>query len=270
MNEKQVQQVVAEVLKRLLPRMGATGDAGTVIVAFSGATVGFNEAIQQVRSLILKGFQVQLAFSRGAELLYARLIWEQLEGFPHVTPVDESKWLRTLKEARAVAVPLLSVNTLSKLSLLIADSLVANLVLHALFTGKPVIIATNGADPLDDGRAELEFHKGSPALAVAIQERLRIVRGYGCQLTDVGQLSATVEASLEHQAVAPEKNGHAVVQQSSTKLDRRTGNIVTAADVLQAYQSGRHLQFRSPGRMTPLARELASKHGVSLVQDGSY
>lgn len=268
MNEKQIQRVVAEVLKRLLPSMGATGEAGTLIVVFSGATVGFNEAIQQVRSLILKGFRVELAFSRGADLLYARLVWEQLEGFPHVSPVDESKWLRILKEARAVVVPLLSVNTLSKLSLLIADNLASNLVLHGLFTGKPVIIAQNGADPLDEGRAELEFHKGSPALARAIQERLQDIASYGCQLTDVGQLSAAVEAALGHEAEPPGRSGQVAALRRPAALDRKA-SIVTAADVLQAHQLGRHLQFRSSARMTPLARELASKHGVSLLQDGS-
>lgn len=267
MNEKQVQHVVAEVLKRLLPRLGATGEAGTVIVVFSGATVGFTEAIQQVRSLILKGFRVQLAFSRGAELLYARLVWEQLEGFPYVSPVDESKWLRNLKEARAVVVPLLSVNTLSKLSLLIADNLASNLILHGLFTGKPVILAQNGADPADAGRTELEFHKGNPDLARAIEERFQIVRSYGCRLTDVSRLSDAVEASFEPtKAPALGRDGYLAAPRTPAKLDRKAV-IVTAADVLQAHQSGRQLQFNSSARMTQLARELAHKYGVSLLQD---
>ena len=267
MNEKQIQHVVAQVLKRLLPRLGATGEAGMVIVVFSGATVGFTEAIQQVRSLILKGFRVQLAFSRGADLLYARLVWEQLEGFPHVSPVDESNWLRTLKEARAVVVPLLSVNTLAKLSLLIADNLAGNLILHGLFTGKPVILARNGADPSDAGRTELEFHKGNPVLAQAIEERFQIVRSYGCRLTDIGRLSDAVEASFEPtKAPALERDGHFAAPRRPAKLDRKAV-IVTAADVLQAHQSGRHLQFDSSARMTQLARELAHKYGVSLLQD---
>ena len=71
--------------------MGATGDRGSVIVVFSGATIGYNEAIDQVRSLVMKGYRVQLVFSRGAETLYAKFLWEQLEGFPHLTPMEEPK-----------------------------------------------------------------------------------------------------------------------------------------------------------------------------------
>src|SRR5262249_32804290 len=115
MDEKQIQRVVVEVLKGLLPQLGASGDRGDVVVVFTGATAGFSEAVQQVRSLVLQGYRVQLVFSRGAELLYAPVIWEQLEGFPFVTPLDDSNWLHVLQEAHAVVVPLLSVNTLSKL-----------------------------------------------------------------------------------------------------------------------------------------------------------
>ncbi|HEY1730787.1 MAG TPA: hypothetical protein VGG15_03520, partial [Terriglobales bacterium] len=89
MSEERVQQVVVEVLKRLLPHMGASGDRGSVIVVFTGATIGYNQAIEQVRSLIMKGYRVQLVFSHGAEVLYAKFLWDQLEGFPHVTPMEE-------------------------------------------------------------------------------------------------------------------------------------------------------------------------------------
>src|ERR1700761_4442875 len=117
MNEERIEQVVVEVLRRLLPQVGATGDRGSVIVVFTGATIGYNEAIEQIRTLILHGYSVQLVFSHGAETLYAKYLWEQLEGFPHVTRMDEAKWLETLKQSCAVAVPMLSLNTLSKLSL---------------------------------------------------------------------------------------------------------------------------------------------------------
>jgi hypothetical protein len=112
MTDERIQQVVVEVLKRLLPHMGATGDRGSVIVVFTGATIGYHEAIDQVRALVMNGYRVQLVFSRGAEALYAKFLWDQLEGFPYVTPMEESKWLHTLKESCAVAVPMLSLNTL--------------------------------------------------------------------------------------------------------------------------------------------------------------
>ena len=66
--EEQIRQVVAEVLKRLLPQIGADGERGTVIAVFCGATVDYDGAVQQIRSLVMQGYRVQilfLAWSRG-------------------------------------------------------------------------------------------------------------------------------------------------------------------------------------------------------------
>jgi len=258
MNDEQIQQVVAQVLKRLLPQIGATGTRGDVIVVFTGATAGFTEAMQQVRSLILSGYRVKLAFSRGAELLYGPLINEQLEGFPNVAPIEQSKWLRALKEAQAVVVPLLSVNTLSKLALLIADNLASNVILHALFTGKPVLLAQNGVDTSDQGRIELHFDKCGPLLAAAIEERLQIVRSYGCRLTDVSRLVAELEVALQKKPLAKP------ISRNGKPRNPANARVITAGDVLQAYQSGASIRLLTSTVVTPLAREVAFKHGVSL------
>ncbi len=192
MTEERIHEVVVEVLKRLLPHMGATGERGTVVAVFTGATAGYKEAVDQVRSLVMQGYRVELLFSQGAETLYAKYLWGELEGFPHVTACSESDWLRNLKDVRAVVVPVLSLNTLSKLSLLLADNFASNVILHALFAGKPVVMARNGTDPSDQGRKVPHFDQCSPLLAAAIEERFRTVAGYGCRVTDVNDLSATI------------------------------------------------------------------------------
>ena len=265
MDDKQIQCVVVEVLKRMLPHLGASGKRGDVIVVFTGATAGFTEAIQQVRSLVLHGFRVQLVFSRGAEVLYAPVIWEQLEGFPHVAPLDEHNWLHVLKDAQAVVVPLLSVNTLSKLSFLIADNLASNLVLHALFMGKPLIVAQNGVDPTDKGRVQLHFDKCGPALASAIWERLELVRGYGCHVVDVSQISAAVEGGMERKPVSGRSNGK-TSGAAKPANSGHNGKIITAADVLYAQQLGVSIRLKHSTRVTPLARDLAVKLHVGMAE----
>lgn len=265
MTDERIQQVVVEVLKRLLPHMGATGDRGSVIVVFTGATIGYHEAIDQVRALVMNGYRVQLVFSRGAEALYAKFLWDQLEGFPYVTPMEESKWLHTLKESCAVAVPMLSLNTLSKLALLLADNFASNIILHALFAGKPVLLARNGVDPSDKGREIPHFDQCGPVLAAAIEERLRLVSGYGCRITDVGEISTAIASLTQHPAGIPEISTHA----NSSGASAAASSIVTAADVLQAHHLGKQLRISSPAVVTPLARELAMKHGVSLVPAGA-
>ena len=264
MSEERIHEVVVEVLRRLLPHLGASGDRGTVVAVFTGATGGYKEAVDQVRSLILQGYRVELAFSQGAETLYAKYLWAELDGFPHVATFNESDWLRNLKEARAVVVPVLSLNTLSKLSLLLADNFASNVILHALFAGKPVVMARNGTDPSDKGRKIPHFDHCSPLLAAAIEERFGTVGGYGCRITDVNDLAATVQALIERKSTAStavRRNGHQPTAASPAK------NLVTAADVMWASQSGNQLRIAASTVMTPLARELACKHRVDLVQE---
>ncbi len=264
MDEKQIQQVIAEVLKRLAAH--ASGERGDVIVVFTGATAGFNEAIQQVRSLAVKGFRPQLVFTRAADLLCGPVIWKELEGFRQVVPFDDSKWLRNLKNAKAVVVPLLSVDTLSKLSLLIADNLASNLLLHALFTGKPLILAQNGVDPTDQGRVELHFDHCGPVLARAIRERMEVVRSYGCELVDIGGLSGAVETALQQDPRATRANGHGNGVTKPAHFSHK-GKIITAADVLRVQQSGGPIRLHDSQIITPLARELAEKHGVRVTTE---
>ena len=264
MKEEQIPQIVAEVLKRLLPRLGANGTRGTVIVVFTGATVGLSNAIHQVRSLILSGFRIQLVFSQAAEQLYSHIIGNQLAGFPHLVPLNASRWLLALKEARGVVVPLLSVNTLSKLSLLIADNLSTNLILHAMFMGKPVIVAENGTDPAEHGRAELGFHKGPPPLTRALRERLQVIADYGCLLTDIDRLSVNVNATFVEEKESQGAGADLSAAPRRPALNHST-KTVTATDVLNAYRLGADLRLPSKVVISPLARDLAMKHGVCLL-----
>ena len=263
MNDEYVRQIVAEVISRLAARLGADGSRGTVIAVFTGATVAFGEAIQQVRALILDGYRIQLVFSQAAEQLFARAVTDELRGFPHVNSMEPTKWLSVLKETRAVVVPLLSVNTVSKLSMLIADNLATNLILHALFMGKTVVASQNGADPTGRGREELGFAKGTPALRDALTQRLRTLTDYGCHLTDVKGLRDTLNSiiSVNKGAIAlpPDQTSnapHSTVSHSE--------KVVTATDIRYARGLGVNLSISSATLITPLARDLAMQYGVAL------
>jgi hypothetical protein len=268
MTDEQIEKIITEVLRRLLPGLGADGSRGAVIVVFTGATVGINEAVQQVRGLIVEGFQPQLVFSEMAEHLYGPWLREQLAGFPHWSQLPAFTWLRALREARAVVVPMMSVNTLSKLALLIADSQTGNLILHGLFTGKPVIVASNGVET-NQGRAELGFDKGFPALKQVVDERLKVIAGYGCKVVDVSRLSAAAAAALPR-AQAREVDVAEVATQSpgaGRGVVRHESTLITSGDVLQAERVGAVLQCSARTLITPLARDLAEQHGVRIVRE---
>ena len=161
-------------------------------------------------------------------------------------------------------VPLLSVNTLSKLSLLIADTLAGNVILHALFMGKKVIAARNGADPTGSGREALGLNRGSLPLQRALLERFRIVEDYGCLLTEVEELRSRVNLVLSQVANSPAKQEN-LPAGPVRSIASCSGNVVTAADIRHAHSLGVDLRLSLAALVTPLARDLATRHGVALV-----
>lgn len=272
MNREQIQRIVVEVISRLVPRLGADGRRGSLIVPFTGATAGFEEALLQVRSLILDGYQIRLAFSQGAEQLCGKVVRNQLEGFPHISSIEPAKWLSALGKAHAVVCPLLSVNTMSKISLLIADNLVTNLILHGLFMGKPVIVARDGVDINGEDRKALGIGNGTPALRKALVNRLETMREYGCCITDVQKLRATVNAILTNEGTSTPKQPNRKSFSVPLRLGS-SGRLITAADVRSAHRTGASLSISSASLISPLARDLATQLGVVFVEsdgEGSH
>lgn len=266
MKEEQIQRIVIEVIRRLAVRLGADGSRGTLIVVFTGATVAFKEAIQQVRFIILGGYRVQLVFSQAAEDLYGQVVREQLEGFPHITMLDPARWFTALKESKAIVVPLLSINTVSKVALLIADNVPTNLILHALFMGKPVFAARNSADP-EGGhwQKSLGSRTQRPALRQEFLKRLQCVENYGCRLTDTLELERAVSVSLAKEKASNVEQSDDNVR-SARSMFEHSGNILTAADVCYAHRLGADLSFPHATLITPLARDLAMRYGMALLR----
>jgi hypothetical protein len=267
--EERFQRLVVEVIRRLTVRLREHGRRGTLIAVFTGATAGFQEAVQLVRNLILDGFHIQVAFSAAAERLYGQVLRDQLGGFPHLEAVPESGWLLGLKKADAVVVPLLSVNSLSKLALLIADNLPSNLLLHALFAGKAVVAANNGVDPDGSGRAELGFNREASGLRGALLQRLQTVAGYGCRLVDISEVRGIVDSVSAGYADASqtyaEPGPPGLAEGFASKRC-----LITAAEIRRAHHLKQGVRLARRTLITPLARELAARYGVDILEHESF
>ncbi|MGE4529253.1 MAG: flavoprotein [Rhodospirillaceae bacterium] len=257
--DEQLQKLVAEVLKRLAPRLGADGSRGCLVVVLTGATVGLAEAAGQLQGLILRGFRLRLAFSATAEHLIGGALRESLEGFPHWEVLPAPAWFQVLREADAVAVPMLSVNALSKLALLIADTQAGNLMLHALFAGKPLILAADGATQ-PEGRAELGFGAANAALRHAVEERLHAVQRFGATVTGLAGFAECVAALLPARAATAAP----ALRRPVLAADER---VISGGTVMAAARRGADLLCAPAALLTPLAREAAERHGVRILRN---
>ncbi len=267
MTDEKLQKIVTAVISRIAQQMGADGSRGTLITVFTGATVAFQEAVWQVRRLILDGYRIQLVFSQNAEDLYGPVMRDQLAGFPNVSFVEPSTWLSALKESSAILVPLLSLNTLSKMSMLVADNLPTNLILHGLFFGKMILASKTAAHP-DGAHWNQKFGSRQPsqALRKALLKKLQIVGNYGCYLTDTHMLREAVNFFLKDEQ-GSKAGGSLETRQKLNSSIHFFENVVTSAHIRQAYFSGVDLRV-SPGTVvTPLARDLANQYGVTLERE---
>lgn len=264
MNDQLVKEIVARVIGRVAMQVGANGSRGTIVAIFSGATVGLTEGFHQIRLLLLDGFRVKLILSDAAADLYGPLLMSQLDGFPHWQLLEADNWFAALTQSQAVIVPSLSINTLSKLSLLIADNLVTNLTMHSLLLNKPLILARNGADP-DKRRQAGMGAEQTPALKQAIHERMQTIESYGARLVDVMHLRDTINSCLDSQGKKSVKTSTQKRLPTNRAVISVQGRMVTAGHVRKAHQMDADLKL-APGVMTtPLAMDLASQYGVNLI-----
>lgn len=263
LHAKQIEHLVTEIFRRLAVRLGGDGQRGKVMTVLTGATVGFPLAVEQLRWCSLRGFCQVLAFSSSAEAIYGETVRQQLQGFPNIRALTPDKWLVELTEAEAVLVPMLSLNTASKVALLLADSLPANLILHGISLGKPIIAATNGCDPEGLHWARRAGAKEvTPAFRQACLQRLQTLAEYGCLLTDVGALGQTLlQATAAPGTQRPQPT--AVVPTHSTPV-RVDGRLVSTGHIRQAHRQGADIVLPPDGVVTPLAREMAASLGVKL------
>lgn len=269
-------QLLAELVQRVLHliarRLNEQSDTKhNVLAVFTGTTAGFKEALSSLEQLMLRGTALRIILSDSAERIYGDRIEERLLAWPTASLSRGERWFCELEQAGAVVVPMLSVNTLSKVSALMADSVATNLILQALFMGKPVIAAIDGCEPSNVDRKKLSLDKGTPALQQALAGRLLRLSDFGCNLVksrDLGQVSGRLLGKANQPACnqrgissVPVAPPQAVVPGI---LD---ANLVDTVLVRRAIREKKNITIGSGGVITPLALELAQQQGLQITRN---
>lgn len=267
MDDGERNRLVREVLKRLAPHLGADGSRGSLVVVLTGATVGLDDAIAEIQGLIFRGFHVRLACSEMAEHLVGQAVRDGLEGFPQWEILPGRAWFKVLAEARGVAVPLLSVTALSKLAALIGDTQASNLILHALFSGKPLVLARDGASR-NPGRAALGFGAGNAALWRAVDERFHSAESFGATVVGLGGFADRVAALLPAKGTSTKDTATMASSPTARAALATPKRVISGGDIMEASRRGADLVCAPAALVTPLALETAQRHGVRIVRAG--
>jgi hypothetical protein len=265
-----VQRVLFLIAQRLHEQ---NPDKDYVLVVYTGATAGFVQSFQAVELLMLSGLEVRIVLSDSAELLYGDKIKERLLSWPTARLTSGERWFCELKGAKGVIVPMLSVNALSKVSRLMADSLTTNLILQALFMGKPVVAAIDGCEPGNSDRQNLGLDRGNSALQQALGQLLIRLNDFGCCLVkscDLGWVSKRLLTGKEDRSGGNSKPANTLLARGDSPEMAVTSalkaKMVDTALVRQALRENRVVKMSQGGVITPLALELAQKHGLQIIQ----
>lgn len=238
--------IVEEVLRRLEARKKRA------LVIFTGAAIGFNEVMPQIKKLIDMGWNFKFLLSNSAEyVLTPELIKGEL-GVKEVILEREVKNPRSLyQDVNYFIIPTLTVNTATKVSLNIADTLVTNLVAHGIMEGIPIIAVKDGCDLKNSTRKQMGMDKSPSAYLAKNQEHLATLEQYGIKLVNSTDLLSSIENNK--------------YSSDSISMDFNK-KVLSRSDVIEAGSSQGVMYVPSTTIITSLAYDTAKKNGVKIIK----
>jgi len=202
----------------------------------------FSSVFEAVRTFSAKGARVSVLVSQGLEQAIKSSL--SATGCTLAPDPGRSGYGRLMESATHVVVPFVSVTTLSKISALIGDEAVSGVSLHALMTGKPLILCTDYIHSLS-----FSDTKQSKKILSIIRANLAVVEEMGAVLTQAGRLGDIVFSPATTVQVT----------------EGSVRNVITKEDVIFAYnQNVKVMNFPRKTIVTPLAKDTAESLGIVI------
>lgn len=257
--EKLVELVTREVLRRLAavtPEPAKKPERQQRVLAmFTGGTIGLEQGLKELSEL-QSSASISVVLSEAAKQVVGKnRICEHLGSETPVITASCPYPGKLLRAADVVVVPVLTQNSAAKLAHTLADTMVTTLVLQALMLGKPVIIASNAADPRDSWRIGAGMGRSPVGLSRALQDNLKKIEGLGAAMIDVGSLAAECRKYAKQETY-----------ESSTEKSGGGRGLIDAGTVRAALANGgKRLEVPAGALVTPLAKDVARELGVELI-----
>ena len=243
----------------------------SLLVLLCGGLTGSEEAGKQLRWLKEQGYRMEVMFTEaGKNILGARWLKDnRLEDLPVLDRTADG--FVALSNCNAVVVPVMTVNTASKVLNGIADNAVTTVIMHALLQGKPVIAAQNACDVAN--LAQVRNMK-EPLYYATLAANIECLRQYGIEMIPVSDTGKRVEeifdpSRLPRTAIHTENgnSGDTAVKapEKSETVYVFTGRVLSAADVL----SCRADVIRIPKKaiVTPAAADRARERKIRIAAE---
>ena len=267
-NEELVQWVTTEVMRKLgmetqPPTEKTDQPYKRALAIYTGGTIGFEQSLLELQKIQAAHVDVSIVLSAAAEkMLDIDRLKEQLgRNIPLITTQSPYPG-KQLREADLVLVPVLTQNTAAKLAYTLADSLPSTLILQGLMLGKPILAASNAADPQDCWRIKMNMGKSSPGFSEALRQNLRKIASYGIELVAVDSLAAASQKLIER---IDRKSADILRENQGAPPGKKS--LVDAETVKSSASKGlKRIVTDKNAIVTSLARDVAREYGIEIVQ----
>lgn len=238
-----IKETITEILAReaySLPKP----ETKTALICFSGALIGFEESIAQLKEIKAAGWKLDWCQTDAASRVLDQTLIASLE-IPH-----REKSL--IANHELLIIPTLTGNLAAKVAHGICDDFASNVIAEFIQSGQKIIAVKSAACPDRKEKRQL-FPEMPKAWKKLMRNNLSLLASYGVSLVEVEQLAATV-LSKE----SPNLNKVETGINYSQKL-------LSLAQIRQ-YPSASTLLLAPKTLVTDLAREYASKTGITLIK----
>ena len=267
-------------------------------VLFTGALIGYADAVTSLNALKEKGWKLTAVLSHSAgSVLTEKRIKDDIDPdaiYVEGAPVNGRQ---IVDDSQFVIIPTLTINTAAKVANCITDNLVTNMIFRAMSTGKPIVAAIDGCCPDNEVRAKMGF-KVTDAYKNRMRQNLLDVQSYGIKLTSDASLCEKVEEVFKNNfefSVADNKSEmRSAPKTTSAKPNRMLTTKVSAVETAQAAtetkaaagatsvkldkkvigrvdiaKNARYktIILRSDALVTGLAKDEAHYRGIALVKE---
>ncbi len=268
-----IEYIVNKVIEKLEQRQK------TALVLFTGASIGFRQAIESLNKLQQNGWQFKVVISKAAEdVLTEDLIKKSLNIESVIKEDDKPDIKELLDQNNLIIIPSLTINTASKIANCISDTLITNIVSKAMMSGKKIITSLNACCIENEERKSIYGDNVSLAYKNKLKNNLETIKSYEIELTTSENLFYKVEKYskknlntnnlvINNQSKDNKKTIDLKQPQDKNslyiKLDKK---VISRADVYE--NRGYNYIFVDKGSLiTDLAKEEAKKLNLKIKQE---
>ncbi|MBM3472514.1 MAG: hypothetical protein FJX75_04475 [Armatimonadetes bacterium] len=257
MDQDRLRRIVAEQVRRALRSEtadvppAARDDAQTVIAIFCGGRGGLSTALAQVSGIAKLARMVAVLTPAAKEIIGEERLRREARVHETVLPDSRVSPWELIDRAEVILVAQLTRTTLARIGLGLSDSFASTLVLSALWSGKPVVVAKDGVDPDLAARDGSGAGDAPRALVRLYEEYLDRLEALGCHVIPAARIGDTAISLLTG-------------REPSRERPLQSRRVITEEDVRRAARRGESIEV-TRAIVTPLARDAAQELGVDLI-----